>query len=130
MQSKSQTEQKYMELLKLKGINNGMKKIFSFLCLFFICCSLSAQQIQETIYLRNGSVIKGNIVEQIPNGSVKIQIADGSLLVYQMSEVERITKENNLLRKKGVIEGLILALTQDIILQLKAVVGVFLPKLE
>ena len=39
-----------------------MKKIFSFLCLFFICCSLSAQQIQETIYLRNGSVIKGNIV--------------------------------------------------------------------
>ena len=30
MQSKSQTEQKYMELLKLKGINNGMKKIFSF----------------------------------------------------------------------------------------------------
>ena len=52
-----------MELLKLKGINNGMKKIFSFLCLFFICCSLSAQQIQETIYLRNGSVIKGNIVE-------------------------------------------------------------------
>lgn len=119
-----------MELLKLKGINNGMKKIFSFLCLFFICCSLSAQQIQETIYLRNGSVIKGNIVEQIPNGSVKIQIADGSLLVYQMSEVERITKENNLLRKKGVIEGLILALTQDIILQLKAVVGVFLPKLE
>ena len=89
-----------MELLKLKGINNGMKKIFSFLCLFFICCSLSAQQIQETIYLRNGSVIKGNIVEQIPNGSVKIQIADGSLLVYQMSEVERITKERKQSSKK------------------------------
>ena len=77
-----------------------MKKIFSFLCLFFICCSLSAQQIQETIYLRNGSVIKGNIVEQTPNGSVKIQIADGSLLVYQMSEVERITKERKQSSKK------------------------------
>jgi len=61
---------------------------------------LSAQQIQETIYLRNGSVIKGNIVEQIPNGSVKIQIADGSLLVYQMSEVERITKERKQSSKK------------------------------
>ena len=40
MQSKSQTEQKYMELLKLKGINSGMKKIFSFYVysLFVVAC--------------------------------------------------------------------------------------------
>lgn len=70
-------------------------------------------------------------MEQTPNGSVKIQIADGSLLVYQMSEVERITKERKQSSKKeGRHRGLDLALTQDIILQLKAVVGVFLPKLE
>jgi TM2 domain-containing membrane protein YozV len=48
---------------------------------------------QDVVYLKNGSIIRGVIIEQIPEESVKIRTADGSVFVYQMSEVERITKE-------------------------------------
>lgn len=47
----------------------------------------------DVVYLKNGSVIKGLIMEQIPNETLKIQTADGSLFVYKMEEVVKITKE-------------------------------------
>ena len=50
-------------------------------------------QLQDVVYLKNGSIIRGLIMEQIPNKSLKIEMSDGSLLVFQMDEVEKITKE-------------------------------------
>jgi hypothetical protein len=59
-----------------------------------VTSSIVAQVTQrDVIYLKNGSVIKGAVLEQIPDKTVKIQTADGSIFVFQMSEVERITKE-------------------------------------
>lgn len=51
------------------------------------------EALQDVVYLKNGSIIRGVIIEQIPEQSVKIRTADGSVFVYQMSEVEKITKE-------------------------------------
>ena len=70
-----------------------MKQI---ICLFvFLLCSFSAmaQSQQDVVYLKNGSVIRGSVIEQVPNASLKIKTADGSVFVYQMDEVDRITKE-------------------------------------
>lgn len=53
----------------------------------------SAQQHREVIYLTNGSVIKGTIIEQVPNETYKIETSDGSQFVYSWSEVAKITKE-------------------------------------
>ncbi len=47
----------------------------------------------DVVYLKNGSIIRGLIMEQIPNETLKIQTADGSLFVYKMEEVVKITKE-------------------------------------
>lgn len=52
-----------------------------------------AQNVQEVVYLKNGSIVRGTIIEQVPNVLLKIQTADGSVFAYQMSEVEKITKE-------------------------------------
>ena len=41
------------------------------------------------VHLKNGSVIKGLIVEIILNEKIKIETPDGSVFVYEMSEVER-----------------------------------------
>ena len=48
---------------------------------------------QDVVYLKDGSIIRGTIIEQTPGESLKIETADGSIFVYQMSEVERIAKE-------------------------------------
>ena len=47
----------------------------------------------DVVYLKNGSVIRGIITEQTPNESLKIKTSDGNLFVYQMGDVERISKE-------------------------------------
>ena len=76
-----------------------MKKIV--ICLFALMISTMAfaTMAQDVVYLKNGSMIKGSVIEMIPNQSIKVQTADGSLFVYQMNEVDRIerdaTKQNN-----------------------------------
>lgn len=52
-----------------------------------------AQNVQEVVYLKNGSVIRGIVVEQVPGESLKIRTNDGSVFAYKMSDVEKITKE-------------------------------------
>ncbi|MBI5806609.1 hypothetical protein HZA73_11315 [candidate division TA06 bacterium] len=54
---------------------------------------------QDVVYLKNGSIIKGKIVEFIPDSGLKIQTADGSIYAYSMSEVKKITDGPN---TKGV----------------------------
>jgi nitrogen regulatory protein PII len=34
-------------------------------------------------------------VEQVPNKSIKIQPADGSIFVYNIEEIEKMTKEQS-----------------------------------
>lgn len=48
---------------------------------------------EEVVYLKNGSIIHGIIIEQIPGKSLKIQTSERNVFVYQMDEVEKITKE-------------------------------------
>jgi len=69
-----------------------MKKLFLMLML---CCLSNAATAQyaETIHLKNGSMIRGVIIEQIPDKTLKIQTADGSIFVYSNSEIAKITKE-------------------------------------
>jgi len=48
---------------------------------------------QDVVYLKNGSVIHGVIIEQIPNVSVKIKTETGDIWVFSYDEIEKITKE-------------------------------------
>jgi hypothetical protein len=47
----------------------------------------------DVVYLKNGGVIRGMIIEQTPNVQIKIQTKDGSIFVYKMEEIEKMTKE-------------------------------------
>lgn len=64
-------------------------------CLFLLWSSnLSAQKMeQDVVYLKNGSIIRGQIIEHKKEGQIKIEILGGSVLVYQSSEVVRMEKE-------------------------------------
>jgi hypothetical protein len=73
-----------------------MKKLFLSIVLVLTSVVLFAQgTYKEVVYLNNGSIIKGVILEQVPNESIKIQTADGSIFVYPMSEIQKITKEQS-----------------------------------
>ena len=71
-----------------------MRKVFLLLLLLLaIPVASMAQEMREVVHLRNGSVIKGVVIEQVPGKSLKIQTPDGSVFAYDMSEVEKVTKE-------------------------------------
>lgn len=71
-----------------------MKKLL--ICIFLITAGFSAysQEIyQDVIYLKNGEIANGVIVEQIPGISVKIVTTENMILTVKMDDIERIAKE-------------------------------------
>ncbi len=81
-----------------------MKKYFIIILSVIVPLIASAQAVsyRDVVELQNGSIIKGIIVEQVPNQTIKIKTADGSLFVFQMNEVTKIRKEEVVIEKKTV----------------------------
>lgn len=71
----------------------GFRLVLNLVFTFAPFIALGQQQMQDVVYLKNGSIIRGEIIEQIPNQTIKIKTADGSVFVYSMSDIERIVKE-------------------------------------
>ena len=70
------------------------KAFFISVLLFSIASTLFAQQqFQDVVYLKNGSIIRGIIIEQVPNISIKIQTKDQNVFVYTMENILKLTKE-------------------------------------
>lgn len=71
-----------------------MKKLlFTLILTIFALTAFSQNSSRDVVYLKNGSIIKGQIIEQIPELNLKLETSDGSILVYNMNEVKRISKE-------------------------------------
>ena len=64
--------------------------------LLLLCSALFSKEYIDVVHLKNGSIIKGIIIEQIPNKTIKIETSGGSIFVYQMDEVIKIVKEEKL----------------------------------
>ena len=63
--------------------------------------SMAQNGMQDVIYLNDGSVYKGIIIETVPNVSYKIQSEGGNVYAVTVSEVEKITKEEKKYRNQG-----------------------------
>lgn len=63
--------------------------------LFCLISSLAFAQnfYQDVVYLKDGSIIRGIIIEQVPNKSIKIETENRNIFVYQIDDVERLVKE-------------------------------------
>lgn len=48
---------------------------------------------KEVVYLKNGSIIKGDIVEIVPNKTLTVETADGSSFVCNYDDIDKITRE-------------------------------------
>ncbi|RHO54024.1 hypothetical protein DW107_10825 [Tannerella sp. AM09-19] len=85
-----------------ENIIYNMKKIVFIICMV-LCNTLLAfaQNNQEIVYLKNGDKVKGIIIEEIPNTSIKVKTSNGSILVYSIHEIEKIiSPEDEIFQKK------------------------------
>ena len=69
-----------------------MKKLFFLFLVMLVSISAFSQSSPETIYLKSGSVINGEIIEYAPNQSVKILTADHSIFVCKLEDVDRVIR--------------------------------------
>lgn len=80
-----------------------MKRTILFLvCLMGMTFAFAQGNMQDVVYLKNGSVIRGEIIEMVSGETVKIMTVDGCLFVWDMDEVERITQEE--MRNRGKVQ--------------------------
>src|SRR5688572_19820298 len=79
-----------------------MKNSISFFLLFYFLLivdhAFGQTTVRDLIYLKNGSVIKGTIVEDIPNDKIRIMTSNSSTLEFKIEEypytqIERVAKE-------------------------------------
>jgi hypothetical protein len=48
---------------------------------------------QVAVYLKNGGIIKGKLIELIPDSLLKIKTVDSNIFVYKISEISKFTNE-------------------------------------
>lgn len=69
------------------------------LCILIIClfsvAAIAQQSATDVIYLKNGTVVRGKIIDQVPNVSIKLYTANRSVVEFKMEEIERMAKEEN-----------------------------------
>ena len=83
-----------------------MKKInvntFIVFLLLLVGSRLHAAEMQDVIYLNNGSIVRGVIVEQsFKDGIYKIQTEGGSVFVYKTGDIDKIAKEPKVAAGQG-----------------------------
>lgn len=67
-----------------------MKKIVLILLSVTLCTIINLAHAEDVVYLKNGSVIRGYVVEHVPNSVVKIETSEGNIHKFYLDEVERI----------------------------------------
>lgn len=77
---------------KIKTMKQFRNIVTAFFTLF-IFQSFAQGNLEEVIYMKDGSIYRGTIIETIPGQSYKIQIAGGSVFTLRQDNVMKITKE-------------------------------------
>jgi len=77
-----------------------MKRILAMLVIFITAeCAVHAAEYADVLYLKNGSRVKGVIVENELNTAVKIETRDGSIFVFRYDEIAKIGREKAAVRE-------------------------------
>ena len=71
----------------------GVFSVGILLILLLGVSSSFAQKYEDVVYLKDGGVRRGLILEQVPNESVKLKTANGEIFVIKWSEISKILKE-------------------------------------
>jgi len=72
---------------------NMRKLVLTFVACLFSLFVFSQNKTVDVVYLKNGSILRGDIVEQVIGQSLKIKTLDGNVWVFKSEDVDRVVKE-------------------------------------
>lgn len=68
-----------------------------FIIFFLIAIHLQGQEnLEDVVYLKNGNIYRGLIIEQIPAESIKIRTIGGNVFTVMIADIQKLTKEEKL----------------------------------
>lgn len=70
-----------------------IKSLITVFLLMFCTSAFAQEAMEDVLYLKNGNIYRGLIVEQVPGETMKIQSEGGNVFTVQISEIQKITKE-------------------------------------
>lgn len=71
----------------------------------FSSVSLTAQDDREdVVYLKNGNIYRGIIIEQVPGKTVKVETIGGNVFTVDIADIEKLTKEKKVAKDNGQAE--------------------------
>ena len=70
------------------------RKLSGMVAMLLIITGATAQSIQDVIYLKDGSIYKGTIIEEVPGESYKIESRDGNVYAIITAEIEKLARES------------------------------------
>lgn len=79
-----------MNLMKIFLLN------FSVFCVCFFLQSIAFGQVQDVIYLHNGSILRGEVTELYVDSLVKLKTAGGNIFAIQAQDISYMTQEDKL----------------------------------
>ncbi|HYH15800.1 MAG TPA: hypothetical protein VD794_11295 [Flavisolibacter sp.] len=73
------------------------------LLLFIVSLTVNAQTFTDVVHLKNGTIVRGIIIEQVPGKTIKVQTADALKIEINYSDIEKITKETSITTSEASI---------------------------
>lgn len=79
-----------------------MKRLFTLFIAILCLTAVSAQteKLQDVIYLKNGTVLRGTIVEHRIGEAIRFAVEGGSVVEYSIEDIDRFTKEVSVTKSK------------------------------
>ena len=69
--------------------------VVTFLFFYLSVSSISQTRQQYIFYLKNGNIVKVVGLEELPENKIRVKTNDDSIIVYNISEIQRIEKLDN-----------------------------------
>ncbi len=71
-------------------------RVWVFIALIMLCLPLmivAQSGMEDVVYLKNGGILRGQIIERVEGQSIKIEIVGGNVRVVNTAAIERIKRE-------------------------------------
>ena len=69
-----------------------MRSFYKYLILLLLSHLMFSQNYIDVVYLNNGDIIKGIIIENSPGNHIKIETSNGSVITFDYDEIEKFQR--------------------------------------
>lgn len=80
------------------------KTLFVLIMMALSSITFAQSNTEDVLYLKNGSIIRGKIVDQMSPDKVRVELMGGSVFVFAKAEIDSMKRENVIKRKQKEIQ--------------------------